>query len=347
MIIKTKDLVLLFGNDKQKEYYEKYSKLPVNIKNAILNIAKEEYKIVKEIGRGKYEIDIKFNGTSAIPNNKMEHQIFGNLLPAILFHIKDYHDNQLVFCLSMNSIYIELNTIHRYNYINIKNKKIESSKILDINLETIYEFFEVTHSSLKYYLENSIKILESMGLIKCNKILYLKEFSQDETENNIKLFRRASKEEEQFMYDLEGILEKRFDIKNQQEKYFGSKSKEYNTIKKDVLQDNKIDFFYENYELICINKKDINNILEFHDISEGNILSENFIKNFINLIITNAEGRHKKAIENNKIGFYRFSKQYLEDFGLLSNCTLNCNNEIIKFPNKDFSNKKEELICTL
>ena len=61
-----------------------------------------------------------------------------------------------MFCLSLNSIYAKFEMINQDNYSKMSSRRKTTSEILNINYETLNEFFETTHSSLKYYLENSL-----------------------------------------------------------------------------------------------------------------------------------------------------------------------------------------------
>jgi hypothetical protein len=342
MIIKTKDLVDLFANDKQKEIFKKNGKLQTETKKYLLNNLKNEYKVVNQIGRGLFEIKDKINGTSIIPNNKITHDIYGNLIPAILINVKEFHDNNKVFCLSLNGVYSIFNMIHKHNYINMKNRPKTTSDLLDLSYENVKEFFDIIHKHLKYYLDNSITILEGMGLIRCRKIPYLKEInisSEHISEDNViviseknEIYRRATKEEEQFKVDMEKILEEKFNIINEKEKFFGEKAKEYTQYRNKLLLSKNIEFFYECYELICLKKDEINEIVNFHNINNKEKLSDDFTKNFINLVIENANSRQRKAIESNKENFYRVSKKYLEDFTTLSNHALDYRATTIYIP---------------
>lgn len=60
MIIGNKELVEMFGSEANKITYEKIRKVHTEVKNSMLNKAKKEYKIVEDLGRGKYNIDDKY-----------------------------------------------------------------------------------------------------------------------------------------------------------------------------------------------------------------------------------------------------------------------------------------------
>lgn len=60
MIIGNKELVELFGIQSIKERYAITRKVNTDVKKQLLNIVKKEYKIVEDLGRGKYNIDEKY-----------------------------------------------------------------------------------------------------------------------------------------------------------------------------------------------------------------------------------------------------------------------------------------------
>ena len=174
MLINNKILVELFASDNVKETYLRTYKVTGSMKSQLLNVAKNQYKIVEDLGRGKYNIDEKFDGSIMIPNNKMAHPIYGNLIPSILINVKNFHDNEKVFCLSLSAVYSNFKMIHRDNYCNMRDRRRTTSEILDVNYDTLNEFFSITNTSLKYYLDNSVTLLENLRLIKCNKLIYVK-----------------------------------------------------------------------------------------------------------------------------------------------------------------------------
>lgn len=340
MLINNKILVELFASDSIKNSYEKNKKVTGSMKNQLLNIAKNQYKIVEDLGRGKYNIDEKFDGSVMIPNNKLAHPIYGKLIPAILLNVKNFHDNERVFCLSLTNIYGSFKMIHRENYCNMKERGVTSSKMMDIEYETLKEFFNVTHDSLKYYLDNSIKLLETLGLIKHNKLMYVKLIEAESIHtiftniesSVITRHRRATMEEEQYIKNLEASIRTKYNIPNNS-KLFGRPVEEIEKLLKNL----NIEYYYDRYEIICIDKTNVNKISDFYNLDNLNNISEEFSNNFISMTIANAESRHNNAVMNNLIDFYRFSEKYLKDFMKLSDTTLKPNSEKVFVPNYKFN----------
>ena len=334
MLINNKILVELFASDNVKETYLRTYKVTGSMKSQLLNVAKNQYKIVEDLGRGKYNIDEKFDGSIMIPNNKMAHPIYGNLIPSILINVKNFHDNEKVFCLSLSAVYSNFKMIHRDNYCNMRDRRRTTSEILDVNYDTLNEFFSITNTSLKYYLDNSITLLENLRLIKCNKLIYVKLINSESVhtigivDSYIKtMYRPATKEEQQFIEDNEYKIKEKYGI-SKDNKLFGKPKDEMLNILKTI----NIEYTYECYEIICRDKKSINEICEFYSINKLDNYSNEFSKNFISMTIANAEDRRNEAIMNNLSDFYRFSESYIMDFMKLSEKTLDCNSDKIFIP---------------
>lgn len=333
MIIDNKAMVELFGTDSNKESYYKNKRVSGSMKTSLILRAKKEYTTVEDLGKGKYKLENKII-SNIIPNDKMIHPIYGNLIPAILINVKEYHDSSKVFCLSLNSIYSNFNMINN-NYIHANSRKGTVSKILDVMPDVCYEFFDTTHAQLKYYLKNSLNLLSALGLIKYNMIPYVSLAKKEVDTSIIKgtddiitiTRRRATKEEEQFIADIDKDIRIKYDI-GKGKKLFGEPLREY----KDKISQINIEYIYECYEIICLEKVEIENILCFYNSTNKETLSENFTNNFISLVMSNAESKHLKAIENNMIDFYRFNRKYLDDFLTLSNTTLDYKSETVVIP---------------
>lgn len=333
MIIDNKAMVELFGTDANKENYNKNKKVTNSMKRTLIINAKKEYVIVEDLGRGKYKIEEKVSNI-IIPNSKMLHPIYGNLIPAILLNVKEYHNEGKVFCLSLNSIYSNFNMINE-NYIHANSRKGTASKILDVLPDICYEFFDSTHAQLKYYLKNSLNLLSALGLIKYNMIPYVSLVKKEMDSNIVKgtddvitiMRRRSTKEEEQFIADVDKEIRTKHDI-GKGSRLFGAPLKEY----KDKLSKINVEYIYECYEIICLEKLEIENILHFYNSTDKETLSDNFTNSFISLVMSNAESKHNKALESNMADFYRFNKKYLDDFLKLSNNTLDYKSKAIKIP---------------
>lgn len=324
----------MFGTQEQCDTFDRTRKVQLSLKNTLLSKARNEFKIVQDLTRGKYRLDEKFNGSIIVPNNKMAHPIYGNLIPSIMINVKNYHDEGKVFCLSLNGIYSSFNMIHDSNYSKMSDRRSTSSKILKVDYDTLNEFFDVTHSSLRYYLDNSIDLLESLKLIKCNRIPYVSilekksEHGYSDVEACMKrVNRRSTKEEEQFIEDCDNFIRKKYSISDGK-LLFGNPKLELD----DMLKTRNIEYHFKCYELICIDKDNINCIVDFYGVNNLDNLSNSFSENFIAMTIGNAENRHNEAIINNIIDFHRFSEKYLDDFMKLANTTLDCKHESIFIP---------------
>lgn len=332
MRIDNKQLIELFGNESQKLYYEKYKKVPKDIKECILNQLKNQYVIVEDLGRGKYNIDKKYNGSIIIPNDKIYHDIYGKLIPTILLNVKNFHDKHSVFCLPITKIYISYNMIHNNNYTNIKNRPSTASYLLDLNRDNTDMFFKSVNTSLKYYMTKTLDLLSTFKLISYRLMPYVvvsnkkSEHSVDCVLNTMDtLHRRATIEEEQFIKDLKDKLDKKYNAENGRDRYHGINSKMY--IKDEISELNSIGIErkYDCFEVFCENKQEILNILNFYNINDIDLnqLSSEFVNNFINITIKNAENKEIKIEERDK---------FISDYHKLIDLTLNPDSKNVYIP---------------
>lgn len=327
-------LVELFGTEAVKNSYSKNKKVTGSVKEQLLNIARNQYGTVIDYGRGSYEIDNKFNGSTIVPNNKMEHPIYGKLLPSIMINVKNYHDNNKVFCLSMASVYKEFNMLNQ-NYQNMNSRKNTTSKIMNVDIDTVEEYFDFTYSSLKYYLESSIRLLESLNIIKCTMIRYvaISEFEASHSDDVDTVlatkYRRATPLESQEIEDMKARIRKENGLKNGA-KLYGKPREDY--VKS--LKTMNFDFEYMCYELVCLDKDAVVDIANFYGVENLDKISKEFVSNFINLININAEKRKDKDmnVEKNLDSFRILNENYLDDFMKLSNVTIDPNSKHILVP---------------
>lgn len=328
MKIGNKELIELFGSDEQKLTFNRTKKVTTNMKNCILNKVKCEYSIVNDLGRGKYEIDGKIEGGTLIPNSKIKNEIYSKLIPVILLNVLNYHENDVVFRLSTVSIYGRHNFINANNYVGIRDRKKTASEILDLDEVNIHSFFSHVDDSLKYYMENTLNTLQAMGLIRVNKLLYVKKVNHsikidgDDTVHSkkIEFGVRISAEVEQKIINIESLLDDKYGIVEKKDRYYSDKSKNYLKDRSLMLRDINIDKVYYCYEVLCLNKKEIINIVDFYKFKESNIpqLCKEFSDNFIKSVIKNATNRmYKKNTLFEDVGI-----KYVEDFAKLSNLTL-------------------------
>jgi len=224
------------------------------------------------------------------------------------------------------------NMIHKDNYTNMKDRPFVTAELLDLDYNNTIDYFSVVHKSLKYYMESTLELLSNLKLIKVNELPYIKEYSESIEINKFKKhlkFRRATKEEEQKHKDLLALLDDKHSIMEEKERYYSKKSKNYIEDYTDSLHSMGIDFFYDCYEVICLNKKNIEEILNFYDLSifDSLLFSRNFSESFINLTIENAKTR---VLKNKKVE--SFVNKYIEDFTKLTKCTLDGDCEAINIP---------------
>ena len=139
--------------------------------------------------------------------------------------------------------------------------------------------------------------------------------------------RRATIEEIQYIKNIENSIRTKYSIP-QNRGIFGKPMEEIRSI----LNTINIEYYYECYEIYCLNKNNINQICDFYSVEKLNDYSDEFSKNFIAITIANAEDRHNESVMNNLSDFYRFSEKYMDGFTKLSNFALDYNSDNINIP---------------
>lgn len=332
-IITSKEFIERYGTEKNKEYFSKNKKLINSTKNTILNKLKKSMNIV-EIGDGKFNIiEIYKTPKNLILEEIKDDEVYGKLAPIIiqkLINNKMDCDNTLT--LSLINFYDFSQSIHKNNYNEIRYKKDLASEELNIQSETILEFYKLINKNLQYKLENCLNLLEKGKLIVWYKIPYLKERTVEilnvcsslNIDTSIS-HRRATTEENQFHENLKTELKLKFGITNDKECYFGEKAKLYREEYEKELGKKNIMYFYEGYEVyykdIEKSKEFINSFCDFNILSYSNKFSTMFIKN----VIEDAISRKEKTSANEivpKNKSYRLEDKYISDYEFLANSTL-------------------------
>lgn len=135
MILTSKDLVGKFGNDKQKEYFLKYGKIPSGTKTAILNKAKMFCNILDK-GKGEYEV-IEFY-SSPLPKQLFtikENEIYKVFCPLIIHKLIGRHDKNNALTSSLINYYGGMQIIHKDNYNTIRYNTKVASKELNLDIK--------------------------------------------------------------------------------------------------------------------------------------------------------------------------------------------------------------------
>ena len=99
----------------------------------------------------------------------MKSGLYKYISPLILLKLLNGHDenNKVVFPLLDWALFIEM---VNQNYKPVKYNQAEASGHLNISLTIIREFFEKVDDSIRYYMENALRYLQSANVLKWYKI---------------------------------------------------------------------------------------------------------------------------------------------------------------------------------
>lgn len=347
MNFKTADMVFNFGTNSIKEKYRIKNELSGSMKKTLINRARMEYEIVEDLGRGNFKLDNPRKLFYSLDlEDKLNIDVYKYIVYSILTSCKKCHDDGNVFTLPVIKYYDEYNMINGHNYNKVYSMKNKISNEMSINPLTTTEFLDAVNKSLRYYLEQSLISMAGSNLINWRKILYVKKFnlSANFISDGIQSYSKehlegvpATKIDWQLDTDIKTMLKKKYNINSDEAIW---KNSEFIKDYKDELKKNGILYFYNAYEVIVKSKENIEKLIEKLELNESLVdIGVKFSDSFIDLTMENANTKHIKAIENNKIDLHRFGEDYLKEYSTLSQVILN--------PLYKKIETKEELSCKI
>jgi len=347
--ISTKELLELFGTDKQKENYIKNKKLNSGNKSSIIKKASKFCEIA-DLGKGKFIIHKVFN-------LNMDDELLFTLLrglsqyitPLILFRLLNEQDENYKMTLSFISWAKKFEIVNsNYSFMRIYQQK--SSEYLNMDIDTMFDYFEKMDDCIKYYLEKILKILSNesgLDLIEFDSVTKVRKIIRDQNDEDIDILFECdsideiiSDEDRKFVIDCENKSKEESGITDNREKFYGMKSKLYKKILSKLLIKRKILFTYQAYNIFCKNKIEVQKVLSKFD-SILDYRDEKFIETFNNIFIEYIKDKANKASKREKekynklledcetnskeinyIKKYRLADAYINDFKSLSELTV-------------------------
>lgn len=351
-IINNDELVKLFGTKKNKITYQKHGKVTNSMKNTMLGKASRYCNIV-DLGRGKYEILEIYDYPKPAVLSKLKSGLYKYISPLILLKLLNGHDenNKVVFPLLDWALFIEM---VNQNYKPVKYNQAEASGHLNISLTIIREFFEKVDDSIRYYMENALRYLQSANVLKWYKIPMVRKRVVERTymENDPDIYftcryvdMMATDEEVNFINLLENEIDKELDIKTKMERYYGEKAGMYKEKLYTKLKMMDILYFYDGYQVFYTSLDRCKELLKEFTFRNEKTLIKDFNKAFIDLILDNAvkrQGEAAKDVVEQFMKEYRLKDNYITQFKLLSELTVdNANKRNI---NKELKDKQKQKI---
>lgn len=333
-IISSKELVDLFGTEKQKESYEKNGRFIGDIKKSLISKAQRMCNIQPN-GDGTYSILEVYEYPAPKNFNKLSTGIYQYMAPIILSKLLNESDINNKIILPLFD-FANMITMTNKNYKPAKYNQACVGEFLDINQSVVAEFFDKVDYSIRYYIESCLNYLKTADVLEWYKVPMVKKRKMEMGESKdgvIPLIcertdERASDEEVKYIIDCREQVKDELKISNRSECFYGSKAKKYKERLQELLKIRDILYFYESYEVFYTNIDRCKALLSKFDETD---LIANFNRYFIDYILENARGRQ---LDTEVVKKYRLEEGYLSGFNLLSAWTID---------SKQTKNIREEL----
>lgn len=319
--ITNKELVEMFGNEKQIAAFEKNGKLTNSMKNAVLKQfdslyeyeitkigRKQAYTITKVYDEPKKIVDKRANNKGG--NNKVFIDDFKTIMVDTMY--KNRTEEMLLSKVAMFKMANLVNDNYKIGRSNIK----KLSEILDTPLNVINDFYDNNQTKLKNTIESSLKscrsesilFYESVIALAINKAYIAKNELGEPIVNNkgevkyttVIEYREATKEEKQLILNYENEVKKEMGF----EEYDSNKtlflSGRWKEFKKRVERklkerETNIRFYYEAYKITWNN----NLIDKIHSIYCKDLVDIIYSKENINKNIIKSINKTNKTRSNN------------------------------------------------
>jgi hypothetical protein len=239
-VINTKDFLNYFGTDKQKDNYIKYKKLNSTAKKRILNKA-SKFCSIEDLGRGKFIIHKLYGIDKEDLILPLKKGLYNYLTPLILSKLVDEYDKNNNFKITLPFLgWAKKFEIVNENYSLIKYHQKKSSEVLNIDNETMFEYFDKMDDCIRYYMQECLSVLSKssgLNLIDFDSIKMVRKqkiVSENNEKGGVDLIPEEwdeiiSDDDRKFVYECEDKAEKIAHITDNKEKFYGTKSIIYNT----------------------------------------------------------------------------------------------------------------------
>lgn len=252
--------------------------------------------------------------------SKMTKGIYKYTIPLILYH--------LVFCRDPDKQHIKI-TLGKWarsinmvngNYNIVKYNRESASKVTNIKIDAINDFYSKTDNMITYYILNSLQYLKQTGFIgvepitilrtetpyvnvSCDKTIYNHVVVEDKVANatEMDLYYKCVKEAD--------IIA---DIKEEKERYYSKKTPLFQGELKKLLSQNGISLVYKAYDVHLIHEDKCKDLLSKFKVDTSDVetnLISGLNKDFSEMIVNNADKRFNSDLA--KYFFYENKEEYV------------------------------------
>jgi len=347
--LNTKEFVEMFGTDKLKIRYKKDKSITGRDKELLLKKA-SKYCDIQDLSQGKYNITKIYTADKEDLILPLKKGLNKFLTPLILNKLIELDcDNNFKFTLSLLKWAKQFEIINE-NYGFIKFNQDKCFTHLNVEPDTMLEYFNKIDSCIKYYFEKNLAILSDksgLDLIDYESFQKVRKLFTNNDKNaeggydigGKYIDEIISDDDRKFYYECERIAKERAGITRVQEKFYGKKSYIYKRELKVLLSERHILFMYPVYNIYCKDANEVRKTLaKFNDVDTS---PEEFVRvfneKFVEYIEKKATSRHNKEIElsldveNIKIiKPHRLLESYINDYRNLSEITINRDSENVE-----------------
>lgn len=325
-----KTLVGMFASQKIKDDYIKKGKFTSSNKQRLLDKI-SRYCQIQDLGNGYYTISKIHPYPLPAKWALMNKPLYKNIAPLLLHNLINGHDENNAITLTIGKWARELRMVNQ-NYPLVKSNKEDSAKLFDMNVDTIFDFYDKADAAMEYYITNALDFLKKALCIYWLQIHYVVVEITDNTntidENgnitpNIRLETRiASEEEVEYYVRCMEIADNVAHIENISERYYSKKSEEWNRILKKELYKRKIKLVYKAYKAYYVHLDRCQYLLEQFEPKTQEELHTELIEDFTKHIMENSEKRYKKTPD-------KYDTSYCEYFASLCDVVINPKTEFL------------------
>lgn len=247
------------------------------------------------------------------------------LIEALLLNLLANRDNNEI-TMSANQLFEMLRMINS-NYRSSKRAPLLLANYLDIETDNVNEFFEASQSFLERKLNSTLRYLQSCSLINYQQVRMIctaKVFASYNDEGDLsvnifdhtdkygrsqvalstespkisKLYRQATKKEDDYILGIEYEELKKFNVRTQQEVIkYGKWDEWHNNVLKRIRKERNIAFYYTGYE-IRANQEHVEIELKELEEEQSELLGLQLNSQIHSQIMNNTIKRYKRASES-------------------------------------------------
>lgn len=259
-----------FGTEKMKTEFAKNHKLKSNRITQLLNRAsRENIQLVESTKvdkwkNHKYRVkQINYNDTQLI--KKMNRNLYQFLIPSFLYFVCNGYNEKGNDKYTMTTNLLAMNSeLVNGNYISANLHKTLLAKKLDINdTNSVYIYFEKVNNMINNAITQMLKYLKSYLCIeyeyvfKCKRIenIYVDSKSEDQVDivYSDREYRDMTSSEKKLYFNILKELDEKYALRNEKERWFSKKSKDYKYDLKNELRKYGIDHVYKTFDIHIIN----------------------------------------------------------------------------------------------